>query len=223
MLNYILESFHPKFLLLFSSFHPPSFPSFLHSFLFSFCFSVLERQARDCLELTLRNELGRRGGRTPNYGASSELVNFCFYSAKGRGLGQTCGHAVCPIGTGSCPSRVISGSSRCWTLDTVTRKRGNGGKRRMERPRREGASGRRRHCQRRGRDRGSPPGTDGISAPLVSAFSSAHRPLKSPVVTEFFLSSDEKLIEKSKSPPQMIHKKCGRVHIFLRKFSYGNS
>lgn len=184
---------------------------------------MLERQARDCPELTLRNELGRRGGRTPNYGASSELVIFCFYSAEGRGLGQTCGHAVCPIGTSSCPSRVISGSSRCWTLDTVTRKRGNGGKRRMERPRREGASGRRRHCQRRGRDRGSPPGTDGISAPLVSAFSSAHRPLKSPVVTEFFLSSDEKLIEKSKSPPQMIHKKCGRVHIFLRKFSYGNS
>lgn len=49
------------------------------------------------------------------------------------------------------------------------------------------------------------------------------RPLKSLVVTEFFLPSDEKLIEKSKSPPQMIYKKWGHVHIFLRRFRYRNS
>lgn len=108
MLNYILESFHPKFLLLFSSFHPPSFPSFLHSFLFYFCFSVLERQARDCPELTLRNELGRRGGRTPNYGASSELVIFCFYSPR---AGASDRRAVMPC-VPSAPAPVPQESSQ---------------------------------------------------------------------------------------------------------------
>ena len=36
---------------------------------------------------------------------------------------------------------------------------------------------------------------------------------------KFFLSTDEKLKEKSKSLPHMIYKKCWHIHIFLRKKS----